>query len=246
MMSNRTGCPVTTYELNMTDDLNQLSEEEMAAFVTLEEDNILAIAPSSKGVHSFRLFAITDKLNQQWIKYSVTVYPCRPAVAQIQPPESYEDVAYFAGLESDVVSILIPADGSIDPDHLEAGSFEIVIPVFSNNDDDALCPLSYSFDSFTGPTEISAPEVVEEQVKVTIPLEEDVPRVFEFKINATNQENAMNSTAKFVVSLFPCGNEIISIQGNASYAIDLDMDNPAPEPTIVNLDQLFESNRTSC
>jgi hypothetical protein len=70
--------------------------------------------------------------------------------------------------------------------------------------------------------------------------------VYEFFVKGANKDDSSDKTPKFKISIFPCGNEVIEIEGEESYSIELDMDDPLPDATVIDMTELLISNRTNC
>jgi hypothetical protein len=112
----------------------------------------------------------------------------------------------------------------------------------------SLCPLSYSLskEDATAFTDFNITEETGNKIQMLVPFDEEAPTTKTFFIDAENTYEATGQSPEFVLELNPCGNELVNIEGEQAFSMDVNIDE-GTDPTIVSFLNAFESNRsTSC
>lgn len=91
--SNRTHCPVTSYVIKLTSEVNDPISDESLIY-SLAGSN-LELTPAIKGINTFFVFAIAGSGEYNVQEYNVTVYPCRSSIASVVSADAFTDIVYF-------------------------------------------------------------------------------------------------------------------------------------------------------
>jgi len=111
-----------------------------------------------------------------------------------------------------------------------------------------ICPQTFTYvkDKESGEiSELTTQQAEEAYIVTTIAFDIQEPQTVQFYIKGTNADGLSGYSSKFIYTLFPCGNEVVSLNTSDNQEVYASIDGEA-EPVKVDFSTFFKTNRSGC